>query len=236
MAVRDYFSFESIRDHEGNVVCYHVTMIGTIEDDGVARIRTDLGESEDKKMAFGRLTIRGCNKKIQVLTNETQSRIYYHSYTPEEGPVDIISFAAKGWRADEVYKFESGDRVLLEGRAYVRNNAIRDEEDEEKILRLPEVSVTVTGTFVLGRKRRQFRDLVPQKADAYKEEDEETLYTPSETSEEETLYTPGEAMSETHEEDALYAPLQPQEDMANEEAVASEQEEEKEKKKFFGLF
>ncbi len=172
MAYRDYFSFESIRDKEGNVVCYHVTMIGTIEDDGVARIRTDLGENEDKKMAFGRLTIRGCNKKIQVLTNETNSRVYYHSYSPEEGPIDIISFAARDWRADEIYKFESGDRVLLEGRAYVRSNAKYDEEDPEVMVRLPEISVTVTGTFVLGRRRRQQRDFLPQE-----ENKEETTYS-----------------------------------------------------------
>lgn len=195
MAYRDYFSFESIRDKEGNVVCYHVTMIGTIEDDGVARIRTDLGENEDKKMAFGRLTIRGCNKKIQVLTNETNSRVYYHSYTPEEGPVDIISFAARDWRADEIYKFESGDRVLLEGRAYVRSNAKFDEEDPEVMVRLPEISVTVTGTFVLGRKRRPQRDFLPQEehteAPSYSDtpvmyyegpavEDEDEGYVPSE--------------------------------------------------------
>ncbi len=192
---RDYFSFESIRDRNGEVVCYHVTMIGTIEDDGVARIRNDLGENEDKKMGFGRLTIRGCNKKIQVLLNETNSRVYYHSYTPEEGPVDIISFAAKDWRADEVYKFESGDRVLLEGRAYVRDNAVRDEEDPEKIIRLPEVSVTVTGTFVLGKKRRQFRNLVPQETpimyyeseEVEEENDDESSYVPSDdTGSEET--------------------------------------------------
>ena len=204
---RDYFSFESIRDRDGEVVCYHVTMIGTIEDDGVARIRNDLGENEDKKMAFGRLTIRGCNKKIQVLLNETNSRVYYHSYTPEEGPMDIISFAAKDWRADEVYKFESGDRVLLEGRAYVRDNAIRDEEDPEKILRLPEVSVTVTGTFVLGRKRRQFRDLVPQETETQsetpimyyesdvEEEDDESSYVPSSIEDDDAGYVPSDENS-----------------------------------------
>ena len=31
---RDYFSFETIRGKEGEVVCYHVTMIGTIENEG----------------------------------------------------------------------------------------------------------------------------------------------------------------------------------------------------------
>ena len=176
MAHRDYFSFESIRDKEGEIVCYHVTMIGTIEADGVARIRTDLGQSEDKKMAFGKLTIRGCNRKIQVLLNETNSRVYYHSYSEEEGPMDIISFAAKDWRADEVYKFDAGDRVLLEGRAYVRDNAIKDEEDPEVVLRKPELSVTVTGVFMLGRARRTHREFLPQ-------EDYETSYIPKEETE-----------------------------------------------------
>lgn len=194
MAYRDYFSFESIRDKEGNVVCYHVTMIGTIEDDGVARIRTDLGENEDKKMAFGRLTIRGCNKKIQVLTNETNSRVYYHSYSPEEGPVDIISFAARDWRADEIYKFESGDRVLLEGRAYVRSNAKYDEEDPEVMVRLPEISVTVTGTFVLGRRRRQQRDFLPQ------DEPSENTASYSDTP---VMYYEGPALDD---EDEAYVP------------------------------
>lgn len=193
MAYRDYFSFESIRDKEGNVVCYHVTMIGTIEDDGVARIRTDLGENEDKKMAFGRLTIRGCNKKIQVLTNETNSRVYYHSYSPEEGPVDIISFAARDWRADEIYKFESGDRVLLEGRAYVRSNARYDEEDPEVMVRLPEISVTVTGTFVLGRKRRVQRDFLPQQEHTEAPSYDETpvmYYEGPEVEDEDEAYVP----------------------------------------------
>ena len=159
---RDYFSFESIRDKNGEVVCYHVTMLGTIESDGVAHMRTTLGENEDKKMAFGKITLHGCNKKIQVLLDETNSRIYRHSYTVEQGPTDIISFAAKDWRADEVYKFEAGDRVLLEGRAYIRDNAITDEEDEEKVVRLPELSVTLTGTFLLGKKKGIHANLIPQ--------------------------------------------------------------------------
>ena len=155
---KDYFSFESIRDNSGEVICYHVTMIGTIEKEGLARIRTDLGNEGDKKMAFGRLTVRGCDKKIRVLLNETNSRVYYHSYTEEEGPYDIISFAAKDWRADEVYSYNEGDRVLIEGRAYVRVNENKDPD------RLPEMSVSVTGQFLLGRRRRTspFPSIIPQ--------------------------------------------------------------------------
>ena len=152
---RDYFSFESIRDRSGEVICYHVTMIGMIEHDGLARIRTDLGNDQDRKMAFGRLTVHGCDRKIQVLLKETGSRVYYHSYTEDEGTYDIISFAAKDWRADEVYKFNEGDRVLIEGRAYLRAGAPMSEFK-------PELTVTVTGQFLLGHRRRQAAALIPQ--------------------------------------------------------------------------
>ena len=83
---KDYFSFESIRDREGNVVCYHVTMIGTIEADGVARMRTDFGADENQRMAFGRLTVCGLDKKIKVFTDQLNCRIYcrisLHNKTP----------------------------------------------------------------------------------------------------------------------------------------------------------
>lgn len=154
---KDYFSFESIRDRSGEVVCYHVTMIGTIEADGTARIRTDLGTDGDKKMAFGRLTVRGCDKKIRVLLNETGSRIYYHSYDEEDGALGIISFAARDWRADEVYNYNEGDRVLIEGRAYMRKASDSSMDGR------PEMTVTVTGQFLLGRRRRQFfNNMIPQ--------------------------------------------------------------------------
>ncbi|MDO5108454.1 MAG: hypothetical protein Q4D59_00850 [Erysipelotrichaceae bacterium] len=156
--MKDYFSFESIRDKNGEVICYHITMIGTIEADGVARIRTDLGTGQDKKMAFGRLTVRGVDKKIAVLLKETNSRIWYHSYNEEDGATDIISYTARDWRADEAYEFSEGDRVLVEGRAYIRDNAANP-------ARQPELSVTATGLFLLGRKRRQSFNsgLIPQK-------------------------------------------------------------------------
>ena len=153
---RDYFSFESIRDKEGNIVCYHITMIGTVERDGLARIRSDFGSEQDKKMAFGRLTVRGCDRKIQVLLKETDSRIYYHSWYEEEGAVDIISFAARDWRADEVYKYNEGDRVLIEGRAYLRAPSASSPDGR------PEMTVTVTGQFLLGRRRRSTPLLLPQ--------------------------------------------------------------------------
>ena len=153
---RDYFSFESIRDQNGTVVCYHITMIGTIERDGVARIRSDFGTEQDKKMAFGRLTVRGCDRKIAVLLKETGSRVYYHSYTEEDGPYDIISFAAKDWRADEVYKFTEGDRVLIEGRAYLRAPSANAADPRS------EMTVTVSGHFLLGRRKRAAAALLPQ--------------------------------------------------------------------------
>ena len=157
---KDYFNFESIRDREGNVVCYHVTMIGTIEADGAARIRTDLGTNADQKMAFGRVTVRGLDRKIRLLTTETNSRVWYHSYNEEEGiATDVISYTAKDWRADEAFAFNEGDRVLVEGRVYIRQNAGADPE------RLPELSVTATGLFLLGRKRftSMNSSLVPQR-------------------------------------------------------------------------
>ena len=153
---KDYFSFESISDKNGDVGCYHITMIGTIEQDGEARIRSDLGTDKDKRMAFGRLTLHGCDRKIKVLLDETESRVYYHSFGQEEGTTDIISFAAKDWRADEIYNFTAGDRVLIEGRAYFRPSA-NPERDPR-----PEMSVTVSGQFLLGRKRRPVRSLLPQ--------------------------------------------------------------------------
>ena len=155
---KDYFSFESIRDRNGEVICYHITMIGTIEADGLARMRTDLGTEQDRKMAFGRLTLRSLDKKINVLLRETESRVWYHSFSEEEGSVDIISYTAKDWRADEAYEFSEGDRVLIEGRAYIRDNSANP-------ARLPELSVTATGLFLLGRKRRQSFNsgLIPQK-------------------------------------------------------------------------
>lgn len=156
--MKDYFSFESIRDKNGEIVCFHVTMIGTIEADGTARMRTDLGIDQDKKMAFGRLTLRGLDKKIAVLTRETNSRVWYHSYNEEDGSLDIISYTARDWRADEAYQFNEGDRVLVEGRVYIRDNSANP-------ARLPELSVTATGLFLLGRKRRQSFNsgLIPQK-------------------------------------------------------------------------
>jgi hypothetical protein len=163
MAGRDYFSFETIRDHDRNIICYYVTMIGTIEEDGIVHMRTDLGKDGSEKMAFGRLTVRNYDKKIQTLTQETGTRVYYHSWSEGEGAVDVISFTARDWRADEAFAFEAGDRVLLQGKAYIRKN------DEERFPgRSPELSVTISGLFRLGRARREkFRgmnaDLVPQK-------------------------------------------------------------------------
>jgi hypothetical protein len=157
----DYFSFESIRDREGEVICYHVTLIGTIETDGTATMRTDMGANQDQKMAFGRVTIHGLDKKIRVLLNETGSRIYSHTTDIDGISTDVISYTAKDWRADEAYDFEVGDRVLLEGRAYIRTASNRNPD------RLPELSLTVTGLFRLSRARKKHfvsmnEGLIPQ--------------------------------------------------------------------------
>ena len=167
--VKDYFSFETIRDRSGDVICYHVTAIGTIEKDGVTRMRSDLGDEGDKKMAFGKLTIRGKDRMISLLLRETGSRAYWRS-TDENGPYCILSFAAREKHAEEVYNFNEGDRVLIEGRAYVRQNSSGSEE------RLPELSITVNSTFVLGRRRRpqtMTSSIIPQKRHSAAEEDPE---------------------------------------------------------------
>ena len=164
---KDYFSFETIRDRNGDVICYHVTAIGTIEKDGVTRMRSDMGGDGDKKMAFGKLTIRGKDRMIGLLLRETGSRAYWRS-TDEDGPYCILSFAAREKHAEEVYNFNEGDRVLIEGRAYVRQNTSSVPD------RLPELSITVNSTFVLGRKRRpqtMTSSIIPQKRHSAAEEE-----------------------------------------------------------------
>jgi hypothetical protein len=162
MAVyRDYFSFETIRDKDRNVVCYFVTMIGTIEHDGLIHIRDDLGTTRDQKMAFGRVTIHAQDRRISSLLHETGTRIWHRDHDIEGISSDIISFTAKDWRADEAFRFVEGDRVLVEGRAYIRDTT------ERYPGRLPELSVTVSGLFLLGHARRErrvdpHRSLIPQ--------------------------------------------------------------------------
>ena len=138
MGPRDYFTFETIRDHEHNVVCYYVTAIGTIEEDGAVHLRGDMGPDKDEKMAFGRITLHNQDRKISTLLKETNSRVYYHIHD-EEGSVDVISFTARNWRADEAYELEAGDRVMVQGRAYLRKNDV-----ERYPGRLPEISITVS--------------------------------------------------------------------------------------------
>ena len=138
--VKDYFSFETIRDKNREVVCYHVTAIGTIDRDGETRIRSDLGDSGNKKMAFGKLTVRGRDHMIGLLLRETGSRVYWRS-TDDQGPYAIISFAAREKHAEEIYNLNEGDRVLIEGRAYIRQNGTGHED------RLPELSITVSSSF-----------------------------------------------------------------------------------------
>ena len=102
---KDYFAFETIRDAEQKIVCYYVTMIGTIEEEGIVHIRTDLGENQNQKMAFGRLSIYNQDRKISTLLRELNCRDYRHE-SNGEGSRDIVSFTAKDWRADEVYGLE----------------------------------------------------------------------------------------------------------------------------------
>ncbi|MBQ1438062.1 MAG: hypothetical protein IIZ10_00120 [Solobacterium sp.] len=167
--VKDYFSFETIRDKNGEVVCYHVTAIGTIDKDGETRIRSDLGDSGTKKMAFGKLTVRGRDHMIGLLLRETGSRVYWRS-TDDQGSYAIISFAAREKHAEEIYNLNEGDRVLIEGRAYIRQNSAGHED------RLPELSITVSSSFLLGRRRRpqtMTSSIIPQKIHSYDSEPEE---------------------------------------------------------------
>ena len=160
---KDYFSFETIRDKNGEIVCYHVTAIGTIDKDGETRMRSDLGDSGNKKMAFGKLTVRGRDHMIGLLLRETGSRVFWRS-TDDEGPYAVISFAAREKHAEEIYNLNEGDRVLIEGRAYIRQNSAGHEE------RLPELSITVSSSFLLGRRRRPqtlTSSIIPQKIRSY---------------------------------------------------------------------
>ena len=145
---RDYFSFESIRDKNGETVCYHITMIGTIEE--------PVKVNEDRTIAFGKLTLHNLDRRIGTLLEATGSRPYFHDFTYLEGAVNVIRFAAHKHHIQEVREFTEGDRVLIEGRAY-----IRDAKDPSV---RPELTVSVTGTFLLGRKRNLYRkqNLVPQ--------------------------------------------------------------------------
>lgn len=159
---KDYFAFETIRDTEQKVICYYVTMIGTIEEDGIVHLRTDLGEHQDQKMAFGRLSIYNQDRKISTLLRELNCRVFRHEAN-EEGSRDIVSFTAKDWRADEIYNLEEGDRVLIQGKAYVRAN-----NQEKYPDRKDEISITTSGIFKLGRVRRERpvslnQGLIPQK-------------------------------------------------------------------------
>ncbi len=162
MAAKDYFLFETIRDQHREIVCYYVTVIGTIEHDGIVHLRTDLGKDKSEKMAFGKVTVRNLDKKIGVMLKETHSRTYYHVHD-DLGSENVISFSAKGYHADEAYDLEEGDRVMIQGRIYLR------QADQEKYPgRLPEVSITASGIFKIGRvsarrPKSMNASLIPQK-------------------------------------------------------------------------
>ncbi len=122
--LKDYFSFDTIRDSDGNIVCYYITVIGTIEQDGVAKVRTDLKGDGTGKMAFGQITIHNRDRKLYSLLAENNARIRSHTKDVEDESVDVISYTASQWRAEEAFNFDEGDRVLIHGRA----QAVRDRD------------------------------------------------------------------------------------------------------------
>lgn len=142
---RDYFSFETIRDHDRNVICYFITVIGTIEKDGVPHLKTDLGEDGNQKMAFGKVTIHNLDRTISHLMADTGCRVFSHDTDIDDKAVDVISFSAKDWRAEEACELEEGDRVLVEGRGYIRKPDAQHEGSRS------EMRITITGLFRLGR-------------------------------------------------------------------------------------
>ncbi|MCH3961701.1 MAG: hypothetical protein LKF53_07010 [Solobacterium sp.] len=142
---RDYFSFETIRDHERNVICYFITAIGTIEKDGVPHLKTDLGEDGNQKMAFGKVTLHNLDRTISHLLADTSCRIFSHDTDIKGESVDVISFSAREWRAEEACTLEEGDRVLVEGRGYIRKPDAMHEGSRS------EMRITATGIFRLGR-------------------------------------------------------------------------------------
>ena len=145
---RDYFSFESIRDKNGETVCYHITMIGTIEE--------PVKVNEDRTIAFGKLTLHKLDRRIGTLLEATGSRPYFHDFTYLEGAVNVIRFAAHKHHIEAVEEFTEGDRVLLEGRAYIRESKFEEIR--------PELTVSISGTFLLGRKRTTYKrqNILPQ--------------------------------------------------------------------------
>lgn len=160
---RDYFSFDTIRDHSGEVICYYITVIGTIESGGTARMRTDLKADGSGKMAFGQVTVRNRDRKLAALLAETGARIRSHATDVDDVSVDVLSYTASDWRADEAFAFNEGDRVLIQGRAYFRRNTRLPEQK-------PELSITASGLFLLGHRRKERTEtmssrmgIVPQK-------------------------------------------------------------------------
>lgn len=142
---RDYFSLETIRDHERNVICYFITVIGTIEKDGVPHLKTDLGDDGTKKMAFGKITLHRLDRAISHLLADTGCRIFSHDTDIMEDSVDVISFSARDWRAEEICELEEGDRVMIQGRGYIK------QPDAQHVGSRAEMRITVTGMFRLSK-------------------------------------------------------------------------------------
>ncbi|MGP1376884.1 MAG: hypothetical protein ACTTKS_04895 [Bulleidia sp.] len=154
--LKDYFSFDTIRDSDGNIVCYYITVIGTIEQDGVAKVRTDLKGDGTGKMAFGQITIHNRDRKLYSLLAENNARIRSHTKDVEDESVDVISYTASQWRAEEAFNFDEGDRVLIHGRAYFRKNTRYPSQKAE-------LSITATGLFLLSHRRTVRHETLSQK-------------------------------------------------------------------------
>ena len=98
-------------------------------------------------MAFGRLTVRNYDKKIQMLTNETGAESTIITGMKKKGQWISSVLRPKGWRADEAFAFEAGDRVLVQGKAFIRRNDRRAVPGQKS----DELSVTASGLFRIGR-------------------------------------------------------------------------------------
>lgn len=88
----------------------------------------------------------------------------YHTWSEEEGSVDIFSFTIKEWCVDEAFLFEEGDRGLLQEKAYIRKN------DAECYLgRSDEMNITLSSHMRIGRAKKTNKSginsgLIPQKS------------------------------------------------------------------------
>ena len=161
MREKDYFCVETIRDKEGNEVCQYLTVIGTIESGGAARMRMLKGRNGETKRAFGFITLCNQDRKIETFCQDKGLRVRESYDTELDGHFDVINFSAGEWRADRVYEYEEGDRVLLEGRLYINHSNGGQYT--------PELTINVSSSMKLGRKKMQsfLPKFKPQKISSY---------------------------------------------------------------------